>query len=66
MDPAAAIVTGAASGIGRATALVLAARGANVALVDVDVDGGQATAAEIRAGGGEANFQRADVACPRS
>lgn len=44
-----AVVTGAASGIGRATAIRLAAEGARVACVDRNVDGAQATAAAIGA-----------------
>jgi NAD(P)-dependent dehydrogenase (short-subunit alcohol dehydrogenase family) len=57
-----AIVTGAASGIGRAAALALARDGARVALGDVDAEGGASAASEIAAGGGEASFHRADVA----
>ncbi len=56
-----AIITGAASGIGRATAELLASEGARVVLVDVDAAGGEAVAAAIRAGGGRATFVRADV-----
>ncbi|MBX6382581.1 MAG: SDR family oxidoreductase [Microbispora sp.] len=55
------IVTGAASGIGRAAALRLAADRARVALADIDGEGGEATAEAIRAAGGEARFQRVDV-----
>ncbi len=44
-----AVVTGAAQGIGRAVALGLAAYGADVALVDREAAGAEATAAEIRA-----------------
>ena len=43
-----AVVTGAASGIGRASALAFAARGAKVVVSDVQVDGGEATVAEIK------------------
>ena len=43
-----ALVTGAAGGIGRATALVLAAAGASVVIADVDEVGGQETAAADR------------------
>ncbi|MCC7264702.1 MAG: SDR family oxidoreductase [Candidatus Latescibacteria bacterium] len=57
----AAIVTGAASGIGEATALLLAREGAKVAVVDVDAVGGERVAARIRKAGGEALFIRADV-----
>ena len=42
-----AIVTGAARGIGRAIAQRLAAEGAQVAILDIDFDGAQRTAAEI-------------------
>ena len=45
------IVTGAASGLGRATALAFAAAGANTVLADIDVAGLEATAAEVRAVG---------------
>jgi NAD(P)-dependent dehydrogenase (short-subunit alcohol dehydrogenase family) len=57
----AAIVTGAASGIGRATAQVLAREGASVCIADVDADGGRQVADEIAAKGGEAIFVRTDV-----
>lgn len=58
----AALVTGAASGIGRACALRLAQSGARVAVSDVNESGGEETAALIRQGGGSAVFIRADVA----
>lgn len=44
-----AVVSGAAQGLGRATAMALAANGADVALVDRNVDGAETTAEEIRA-----------------
>ena len=56
-----AIVTGAGSGIGRATAIRLAAEGAAVVVGDVDVEGGEWTAAEIVDAGGRAVFLRTDV-----
>ena len=56
-----AIVTGAASGIGRATAELLAAEGAAVVLADVDAERGEAVAAGIREAGGRAIFARCDV-----
>ena len=47
-----AIVTGAASGMGKAAALRLASEGAKVVLGDINAEGNQATAAEIDAAGG--------------
>jgi NAD(P)-dependent dehydrogenase (short-subunit alcohol dehydrogenase family) len=57
----AVLITGAASGIGRATALEAHAEGARLLLSDVDDDGGQAVAAEIAGQGGTAIFARCDV-----
>jgi NAD(P)-dependent dehydrogenase (short-subunit alcohol dehydrogenase family) len=56
-----ALVTGAGSGIGRATAVAFAAAGAKVVVSDVAVDGGHETVARINGTGGEATFVRADV-----
>ena len=56
-----ALVTGGAAGIGRATALAFANEGLQVVVSDVDVDGGEATAALIREAGGDALFVRCDV-----
>lgn len=56
-----AVVTGAASGIGAAAARLFAAEGAKVALIDIDEPGLAATAAQIRADGGTAVTQVADV-----
>ena len=62
----AAAVTGAASGIGRALALELAARGCDLALADRDEAGLQATAAEIgRAGARKVTVHRVDVGEPQ-
>ena len=49
-----AVITGAASGIGRATALLLGSKGARLHLADLDGDGVEAVAAEVRTGGGQA------------
>lgn len=57
-----AIITGAASGMGRATAYVFADEGAHLALVDRSSDGVAAVAAEIRAAGGTAQAYAADLA----
>jgi NAD(P)-dependent dehydrogenase (short-subunit alcohol dehydrogenase family) len=57
-----AIVTGAASGIGRETAQRLAAEGAKVLCVDIDDKGALATVDEITTAGGTADAQGADVA----
>jgi NAD(P)-dependent dehydrogenase (short-subunit alcohol dehydrogenase family) len=57
-----ALVTGAASGIGQATALLLAREGARVAAVDRNGDGAEHTAAAIRSGGGEATAFACNVA----
>lgn len=56
-----AIVTGAASGIGRASAIAFAREGARVIAVDIDKSRGEETAAMIAALGGEAFFAHADV-----
>jgi NAD(P)-dependent dehydrogenase (short-subunit alcohol dehydrogenase family) len=56
------IVTGAASGIGRATARAFAAEGARVTVADFDPVGGEETVAQIAAAGGTARFLPVDVA----
>jgi NAD(P)-dependent dehydrogenase (short-subunit alcohol dehydrogenase family) len=59
---AVALCTGAGSGIGRATALSLAERGATVVASDVDAAGGEETVELVRTAGGTAEFVRADIA----
>jgi NAD(P)-dependent dehydrogenase (short-subunit alcohol dehydrogenase family) len=63
MDGKAGLVTGAASGIGRACAIRLAAEGAAVVVADLDSarDGGEKTVAAIRGSGGTAEFFACDV-----
>lgn len=56
-----AIVTGAARGIGKATALRFAQEGAKVVIDDLNAERGEAAAAEARQDGGEAAFFQADV-----
>jgi NAD(P)-dependent dehydrogenase (short-subunit alcohol dehydrogenase family) len=55
------LITGAGSGIGRATALAFAAEGARLIVSDVDESGGRATVADAQKRGVEAEFVHADV-----
>jgi NAD(P)-dependent dehydrogenase (short-subunit alcohol dehydrogenase family) len=56
-----ALVTGASSGIGRASALAFSRQGAKVAIADVSVEGGEETASLVKKAGGEAFFMKTDV-----
>jgi len=61
VDGKVTVVTGAASGIGRAAARLLATEGARLVLGDLDATGGEDVAREIREAGGTARFRRTDV-----
>src|SRR5260370_16537444 len=56
-----AVITGAASGIGRATAIRFAGEGAAVVIADLNREGGEATVRDCKENGGAAVFQLADV-----
>ncbi len=56
-----ALITGGASGIGRAAALVFAREGAKILVADILAESGQETAALVRQAGGEATFVQCDV-----
>ncbi len=62
MQGRAALITGASSGIGADLAWQLSRQGVSVTLADVDMAGAGATAARIRAAGGQAIAVRCDVA----
>ena len=55
------IITGAASGIGRATALIFAREGANVVCADINEQGARETAAAVNSAGSQALAVKADV-----
>jgi len=55
------IITGATSGIGRATALIFSENGASVVVNGIDEEGGNKVVEEIRSAGGKAIFFKADV-----
>ncbi|MDE2821447.1 MAG: glucose 1-dehydrogenase [Chloroflexota bacterium] len=60
-----ALITGAGGGIGRETALLFAREGAAIVAVDINDEDGEATAAEVIAGGGRASYVHADVSLAR-
>ena len=59
-----ALITGAASGIGRGIAIAIAREGARVVLSDIDAQRGEEAAAALRREGSDANFIGADLAAP--
>jgi NAD(P)-dependent dehydrogenase (short-subunit alcohol dehydrogenase family) len=62
LDGKVAVITGAASGIGRASAVRFAGEGAAVVLADLNAEGGEAAVRECKENGGRAVFQKTDVA----
>ncbi len=61
LDGKVAIITGAASGMGKAAARLFSAEGAHVVLADLNGPGGEASAQEASAAGQRCVFQRTDV-----
>ena len=66
LDQRTALITGAASGIGRATAQAFAQAGAKVLLADIDETRGAQAAAELRAAGHSADYLSVDLTRPES
>lgn len=66
LDNRTALITGAASGIGRATAGAFARAGARLVLADIDEAGGAKAAAELRAEGHVADYLAVDLTKPES
>ncbi len=61
LDGKVALITGAGSGIGRASALAFAREGAKVAVADIVAEGGEETVRMVKEAGGEAFFIKVDV-----
>jgi NAD(P)-dependent dehydrogenase (short-subunit alcohol dehydrogenase family) len=61
LDDKVAVVTGAAGGIGAATARLLSTAGAAVVISDINIEGAKAVAEEIRSQGGTAQAVRTDI-----
>ncbi|NPV60021.1 MAG: SDR family NAD(P)-dependent oxidoreductase [Actinobacteria bacterium] len=61
LDGKRAVITGAASGLGRATAVALARRGCHVGVVDIDLEGAEETLGMVRAAGGSGEIYELDV-----
>jgi NAD(P)-dependent dehydrogenase (short-subunit alcohol dehydrogenase family) len=61
LDGKVAVITGAASGLGRASAIRMAREGASVVAADLNSQGGELVISEIAAAGGRAVYQRTDV-----
>jgi len=61
LDGKVAVITGGASGMGRASAILFAREGASVVVTDLNSQGGEMVVSEIAAAGGRAVFQRTDV-----
>jgi NAD(P)-dependent dehydrogenase (short-subunit alcohol dehydrogenase family) len=61
LDGKVAVITGAASGMGRATAIRFAGEGAAIVIADLNQDGGEGTVRECKENGGRAVFQKTDV-----
>jgi NAD(P)-dependent dehydrogenase (short-subunit alcohol dehydrogenase family) len=62
LDGKVAVITGSASGIGRASAVRFAGEGAAVVIADLNSEGGEAAVRDCKEHGGRAVFQKADVA----
>jgi NAD(P)-dependent dehydrogenase (short-subunit alcohol dehydrogenase family) len=62
LDNKVAVITGAASGMGRATASRFAGEGAAIVIADLNEEGGESSVRDCRENGGRAVFQKTDVA----